>query len=309
MNLLFCGTPDFARTILARIHTEFPDAALSVVSAPARRQGRGMTLIHPPVAAYALEKGLPLYQPETLKSDAFLPHLEEIRPDLAIVAAYGKILPAYFLNFPLHGCMNVHASLLPEYRGASPIQRAIWDGKSETGVTIMQMDEGLDTGDMLFKRALPITGTDNTDTLTARLASLGAEMICEAIRAAFEGTLEPKAQDDARSTYAAKLDRSDESLDFSLSAARLSCQIRALAPRPCANARLPDGSELKLCSVAPTDRPAAEPGRIRLEKRRVFFSCGDYELELLRAKPQGKGETDAASLVNGRKLKEGDLLR
>lgn len=309
MKILFCGTPDFARTVLEAIYHAFEKAQLYVVSAPARKQGRGMVLTQPPVAAFALEHELPLYQPETLKNEAFLSTLQEIEPDIAIVAAYGKILPPYFISFPRLGCMNVHASLLPAYRGASPIQRAIWDGLDVTGVSIMQMDDGLDTGDVLFGKTVAIDDEDNTETLTQKLAESGASLICTAIRAAFDKALCPIQQDDTLATYAAKIKREDETLNFSSPAKELHCKIRALAPRPYANTHLPDGTELKICKARVTENTASAPGTVRVLKSRAFVSCGDYELELLRAKPQGKGEMDVASLINGRKLCQGDCLK
>lgn len=308
MKILFCGTPTFAKTILEKIHTTFLDAELYVVSSPARKQGRGMTLTQPPVAAYALEHGLPLYQPETLKNEAFLPVLEEIAPDIAVVAAYGKILPPYFISFPKHGCINAHASLLPAYRGASPIQRAIWDGLNKTGISIMQMDNGLDTGDVLLTKEVEITPSDNTETLTEKLANVGALLVCDAIVGAENKTLIPQKQDDALSTYAAKILREDETVDFSMPAARIDAMIRALAPTPFANTRLPDGNELKICLAALTENVAKAPGTVRVQKSRVFVSCDDFELQLLKVKPQGKGIMDAGALVNGRKLSDGDLL-
>ena len=309
MKLLYCGTPQFARTVLDSIYNAFPKAELFIVSSPARRQGRGMTLTQPPVAAFALEHDLPLYQPETLKNEAFLPVLEEIRPDLAIVAAYGKILPPYFISFPKYGCMNVHASLLPAYRGASPIQRAIWDGLDKTGVSIMQMDNGLDTGDVLLTQELPIAETDNTETLTEKLAVAGSALICDAILSAFDGTLKPKKQDDALATYAAKILREDEAINFNAPADSIDAMIRALAPSPYANTKLPDGSELKICLTAKTENKATLPGSVRVQKARVFVSCADFELQLLKVKPQGKGVMDASALVNGRKLNDGDILK
>lgn len=309
MKILFCGTPDFAKTILEKIYNEFQDAELFVLSSPARKQGRGMTLTQPPVASFALEHNLPLYQPETLKNDAFLPVLNEIRPDIAIVAAYGKILPPYFIDFPRLGCMNVHASLLPAYRGASPIQRAIWDGLDTTGVSIMQMDYGLDTGDVLLSESVEINGSDNTESLTQKLSLLGADLIGDAIRSANNNTLTPQKQNDAEATYAAKILREDEILKFCQTAKELDCKIRALSPRPYANAILPDGSELKICVARITDNPAKMPGLVRTQKSHVFVSCADFELELIRVKPQGKGEMDAVSLVNGRKLQDGDVLK
>ncbi len=308
MKILFCGTPDFAATILSGIYAEFPDATFEVLSSPARRSGRGMTLSQPPVAAFALEHGFVLHQPDTLKNEAFLPVLEAFVPDIAIVAAYGKILPKYFLDFPRLGCLNVHASLLPEYRGASPIQRSIWDGKAESGISIMQMDVGLDTGDVLLQEALPIESSDNTLTLTEKLATLGTKLIVQAIRDAFDGRLAPMPQDNALSTYAPKILREDEVLDFTKTARELDCQIRALAPRPYANTHLKDQSELKVCTAALTEYKAQAPGTIRVQKGHVFVSCADFELQLLTLKPQGKGIMDAQSLVNGRKIADGDIL-
>lgn len=309
MKILFCGTPDFAKNVLQTIHERFPEDEIFVLSSPARRQGRGMALTQPPVGAYALEHNLPLYQPETLKDGAFSMVLEEMLPDVAVVAAYGKILPPYFISFPRFGCINVHASLLPRYRGASPIQRAIWDGLNETGVSIMQMDNGLDTGAVISKEKLTIEANDNTETLTQKLAKLGSNMICRVLDALHSGPVSAEKQDDSLATYAHKIRREDETLDFSKSARELDCMIRALAPRPYANTHLADGSEVKICLARPTETEAKDPGFVRTQKSRVFVSCCDFELELLRVKPQGKGEMDASALVNGRKLANGDVLR
>lgn len=309
MKILFCGTPNFAKTSLEKIYQTFPEDEIFVLSAPARKQGRGMLLTQPPVAQFAIEHNLPLFQPETLKDEAFLPILKDIRPDLAIVAAYGKILPAYFIDFPKFGCMNVHASLLPKYRGASPIQQAILDGNDKTGVTIMQMDYGLDTGDILLSDECVIDEEDNTLTLTNRLAKLGAELVCEAITAAKAQKLSPKKQEDSLSSYAKKIERADETIDFTLAAQLISCKIRALAPRPFANTHTPDGNEIKICKAKVTTQKASAPGLVRTQKSRVFVSCADYEIELLSVKPQGKGEMPAAALVNGRKISNGDILQ
>ena len=310
MKLLFCGTPPFARVILERLYQAYrKDAEISVISAPDRRAGRGMHLVSSPVSEFAKEHLLPLYTPQTLKDRAFEETLKKLDPDLCIVAAYGKILPEYFLNAPRLGCINAHASLLPEYRGAAPIERALLDGKDKTGITCMQMDPGLDTGDILMQRSVPIADTDTGLTLTEKLAELAADMIVEIISDAFENRLRPKKQDDTRSTYAEKLTREEEKIDWTQTAAQIDRRIRAFAPRPNACCTLPNGEELKICRALPHPAGSAHtPGKVRVQAQKIYVSASDGELELLRVKPQGKGEMDASALINGRKLKDGDLL-
>lgn len=308
MKLYFFGTPPFARVILQGLSDAFPQAQLRVCTVESKPAGRGMKECLSPVGALAREKGLICDTPKSLRDPSFVDNFRAFAPDVAVVAAYGKLLPPPILSVPRYGCLNVHASLLPQYRGADPIRRAIWDGLDVTGISIMQMDEGLDTGPVLMRESLAIGKEDTFDTLCASLAALGARMAAESIRQVFAGTAVKQAQDDTRASYAKKLLRADEALDFTQSAAQLSRQVRALADAPLAFCTLPTGETLKLARVSVTDFPAGTPGTVRVQKPRVFVSCKDFELELLRVKPQAKGVMDAFSLVNGRKLCDGDIL-
>ena len=204
MRILFMGTPDFALFSL-RAMVEAGENIIGVVTQPDKPKGRGYALLPPPVKVYALEQGIPVYQPSTLKGEDFRAFLEEQAPDLIVVAAYGKILPKNVLDFPKYGCLNVHGSLLPEYRGAAPMQRAIMDGKRKTGVTIMQMDVGLDTGDMLLVQEIEIGENDNFETVHDNLGACGAEEMLRALDALRNGKLTPVKQDDALANYAAKI--------------------------------------------------------------------------------------------------------
>ena len=220
MKILFMGSPDFAVVSLRRLIDEGHEI-VGVVSVPDKPQGRGKKLTPMPVKAAALELGLPVYTPATLKDGAFLEVLEELAPEMITVVAYGKILPKYVLDYPERGCVNVHGSLLPEYRGAAPMQRAIIDGKKKTGVTIQMMDVGLDTGDMILKREYVIRDDDNFETVHDALAELGAEALAETVRMAAAGKPAGEAQDDSLSTYAEKITKEEGHLDFSRDALSL----------------------------------------------------------------------------------------
>ena len=213
MKILFMGTPDFALFPL-RALVEAGENVIGVITQPDRPTGRKYKLTPPPVKVWAMERGIPVYQPEKLRDEKFSWLLSELDPELIVVAAYGKILPQGMLDYPRQGCINIHASLLPEYRGAAPIQRAIIDGKSITGVTIMQMDAGLDTGDILLSREVPIHERDNFETLHDRLGECGAAALLESLRLMREGKLTRTRQDHSKATYAAKIEKSDCLIDF-----------------------------------------------------------------------------------------------
>ena len=202
MKILFMGTPDFALFSLKALCEHSEHELCGVITQPDKPKGRGYALMPPPVKVYALEKGLPVYQPNTLKDEEFAKLLAELSPELIVVVAYGKILPKNVIDFPKHGCINVHGSLLPEYRGAAPMQRAIIDGKPVTGVTIMYMAEGLDTGDMLLKRELVIKENDNFEDIHDGLGKIGAEALIDTVEMIANGTALRIPQDDSLSTYA-----------------------------------------------------------------------------------------------------------
>lgn len=308
MRVLFMGTPDFAVPSLQALAKQHD--VVGVVSQPDKQKGRGMQLHPTPVKEAALELGLPVFQPETLKNEAFLPQLNELSPDVIVVVAYGKILPLYMLNTPKFGCVNVHGSLLPAYRGAAPMQRAIIDGCSETGITTMQMAQGLDTGDMLEKAILPISPNDNFETVHDSLASLGANLICSTLQKLEAGELLPEPQDDALATYAAKIEKSDCLLDFTQSAEILHNRIRGLSPIPLAFTKL-NGKLLKIVSARVSDLPrpaSASCGEVIALRGSIAVACGSGVLELLTVLPEGKSRMTASAFVNGKKIAIGDLL-
>ena len=304
------GSPDFAVVSLKRLISEGHDI-VGVVSVPDKPQGRGKKLTPMPVKAAALELGLDVYTPDTLKDGAFIEVLEALNPDMIAVVAYGKILPKYVLDFPLHGCVNVHGSLLPEYRGAAPMQRAIIDGKPMTGVTIQLMDVGLDTGDMLVKREYIIREDDDFETVHDALAELGADALVETVRMAEAGKLSGEAQDDSLSTYAEKITKEEGHLNFSLDALTLHNRIRGMSPFPLSYCYLPDGSILKIIKAKISDKKAvnATAGEvISLDGGMITIACADGAIDVIALLPQGKGRMLARDYINGRKINVGDIL-
>lgn len=309
MRILFMGTPDFALFSL-RALVEAGENVIGVITQPDKPKGRGYTLTPPPVKIYAAEHGLPVYQPNTLKGPEFESFLRELAPELLVVAAYGKILPKNVLEFPVYGCINVHGSLLPEYRGAAPMQRAIIDGKTETGITTMMMDVGLDTGDMLLKDRVLIEENDNFEDIHDKLGACGAELLLKTISAVRNGTLTRTPQDNRLATYAAKIEKSDCLLDFSLPAREVHNRIRGLSPIPLSFTYLPDGKMLKVV----TSRMVESPGSgvcgqvLSLDDGVITVACGTGAVALLTVLPEGKKRMSAADFIRGRKLCVGDVL-
>ncbi len=310
MRILFMGTPDFALYSLREL-VESGKEIIGVVTQPDQPKGRGYVMTPPPVKVYAEEQGIAVYQPLTLRDDAFFDLLQTLAPDLIVVTAYGKILPERVLNYPKYGCVNVHGSLLPEYRGAAPMQRAIMEGKTVTGVTTMMMNKGLDTGDMLLKGEVSIEQEDNFETIHDKMGVCSAEVLRRTLNAIEEGTLVREAQDDSLATYAAKIEKSDCVLDFSRSAHQLHDQIRGLSPFPLAFTRTPDGKLLKVTAaeVCEAEGSVAPAGTvISLNGGKVTVACGEGTLSLLAVLPEGKGRMSAEAWINGRRVKVGDVL-
>ena len=310
MRILFMGTPDFALFTL-RALCERGDEVVGVVTQPDKPRGRGYTLMPPPVKVYAEERGIPVYQPTTLKGEAFASLLSSIAPDVIVVVAYGKILPENVLSYPKYGCINVHGSILPAYRGAAPMQRAIMEGQRETGVTTMMMDVGLDTGDMLLVDRVPIGENDNFEDIHDRLGACGAQLLLRTLDELAAGTLSRVAQDHALANYAAKIERADCALDFSLPARELHNRIRGLSPIPLAFTRTPDGKLLKICDsrVADETKCHTRVGEVlSLAGGRIEVACGVGSLYLLSVLPEGKKRMSATDLINGRKIAVGDVL-
>ncbi len=310
MRVLFMGTPDFAVPTLRALCENGYDV-IGAVTQPDKPKGRGYQLMPPPVKAYALEKGIPVYQPLTLKGEDFDAQLRELAPEVIVVVAYGKILPVNVLEYPKYGCVNVHGSLLPEYRGAAPMQRAIIDGKTETGITTMLMAAGLDTGDMLLKETVKIGGDDNFEDIHDRLSEVGAELLIKTLKGIEAGEIVPEAQDDSCSTYAAKIEKSDCLLDFSRSAKELHDLVRGLSPMPLSFTHTPDGKLLKIVKSELYDAdktPKCLHGTVIEAGDDIKVACGRGILSILTVIPEGKGRMSAADFVRGRKITVGDVL-
>ena len=311
MKILFMGTPDFAIPTLKALY-ESGDEIVGVITQPDKPKGRGYTLTPPPIKAWALEKGLAVYQPSTLKDDDFANLLSELNPELIVVVAFGKILPKNVLDFPKYGCINVHGSLLPKYRGAAPMQRSIIDGDKITGVTIMYMAVGLDTGDMLYKSEVEIAENDNFESIHDKLSICGADALMETVKLIKEGKAIRQKQDEALATYAAKIEKSDCLLDFSKSAEELHNQIRGLSPIPLTFTHTPDGKLLKVTSAHIVDRDAVScktPGEVISLDGEITVACGKGKIALTGVLPEGKGKMSASDFIRGRKINIGDILK
>lgn len=311
MRVLFMGTPDFAVPTLKALCNNGYEV-IGAVTQPDKPKGRGHHLMPPPVKAYALENGIPVYQPLTLKGEEFAQLLAELDPEVIVVVAYGKILPVNVLEYPKYKCINVHGSLLPEYRGAAPMQRAIIDGKRETGITTMLMAAGLDTGDMLLKEMVEIKEDDNFEDIHDRLSLVGAELLIKTLRGVEDGVITPEAQDDACATYAAKIEKTDCLLDFSLDAKTLHDLIRGLSPIPLSFTHTPDGKLLKIAKARVFDAEKVsdcEAGTVIEVGEEIKVACGKGILSLLAVVPEGKGRMSAGDFVRGRKIAVGDILK
>lgn len=282
MKLIFAGTPEFAALALTAIVQAGHEVVL-VLTQPDRPAGRGMALHASPVKQRALAAGIEVFQPLTLKDAAAQERLRAVEADAMVVAAYGLILPQAVLDLPRFGCLNIHASLLPRWRGAAPIQRAILAGDRETGVCIMQMEAGLDTGPVLLSATLPIAGDDTSATLHDKLATLGAQLIVDALARL---PLPAQTQSDAGITYATKIEKSEASLDWRQSATILDRRIRAFNPFPGAISSL-DGGSLKIWCAEATD-DSGEPGVVlAVDKRGIVVACGDGALRLTELQKAG----------------------
>jgi methionyl-tRNA formyltransferase len=310
MKILFMGTPDFALFSL-RALVDAGEQVIGVITQPDQPKGRGYVLTPPPVKVYAQEQGIPVYQPNTLRDEAFATLLRELNPDLIVVTAYGKILPRSVLEYPKHGCVNVHGSLLPAYRGAAPMQRAIMDGHRETGVTTMQMAEGLDTGDMLIVRRVPIKENDNFEDIHDALGVAGAEALLETVSALRAGTLVATKQDDSKATYAAKILKEDCLLDFTKSAGTVHDLARGLSPIPLSFTHTPDGKLLKVIETRISGKKTdAAPGTVIALEDCITVACGEgTAIEIHRLLPEGKGRMSAADYIRGRRIAVGDILK
>jgi len=302
LKILFAGTPDFAVPSLRALIAS-PARLVAVYTQPDRPAGRGRRLTASPVKETAIAHGVPVYQPATLKDPAAAAALADLQPDLMVVAAYGLLLPPAVLAAPRLGCINVHASLLPRWRGAAPIQRALLAGDKETGITIMAMEAGLDTGPMYLTRITAIAERETGGSLHDRLAVLGAEALMEALPGISTGRLQPVSQDPDGATYARKISKDEARVDWELPALEIERQIRAFNPWPIAETRL-DGTHLRLWDAAAIDAPAeAPPGTvIAANKIGVDVATGQGLLRVTRLQLAGKRPMDAPDFINARRL-------
>ena len=304
MKIIFAGTPQFAASALAALLKEHQIVA--VLTQPDRPAGRGMQLAAGPVKQLAVQHGLPVLQPDTLKNAEAQRAIAALEADVMVVAAYGLILPQAVLQLPRYGCLNIHASLLPRWRGAAPIQRALLAGDAETGITIMQMDAGLDTGAMLLRRACPIAPEDNAQTLHDKLAELGAGSIFEALRLLQEQRLTPVKQDDAVATYAAKLLKSEGKIDWRQDARQLERAVRAYNPFPVCHADF-NGVTIKIWQAGLCAGEQGVPGKVlAVDKRGITVACGKDALRLeVLQRPGGKAQP-AVQFMQAVPVKPGD---
>jgi methionyl-tRNA formyltransferase len=308
MKLIFCGTPQFAVPSLERLVAAGHDVQL-VVTQPDRPQGRGMELAAPPVKQSALRLSIPITQPDRIKkNEDFQARLKAIHPDAIIVVGYGRIIPDWMLHLPPYGNINVHASLLPKYRGAAPIQWAIANGESVTGVTTMKIDQGLDTGDILLKREIPIEPDDTAVTLAPRLAELGADLLVETLEEWKRGIVEPVPQDESLATHASILKKEDGLVDFNRTAAEIRNRLRGFQPWPGAYTHF-RGKTLKIIAARVADALKLAPAQLFAKGERLFVGCGaGSALELLQLQPEGKKAISAREFINGYRPQSGERL-
>lgn len=318
MRIVYMGTPEFAAIALDALVKGHE--VVAVITQPDKPQGRNRKLVPTPVKVKAQEYGIPVYQPQKVRDEETVQMIREYHPDVIVVAAYGQILPESILNIPAYGCINIHASLLPKYRGAAPIERAILDGEQVTGVTTMYMEKGLDTGDMIDKVEVKIEADDTGATLHDKLAKAGANLIIKTLSKIQDGTVKRTKQDDTESCYAAMLTKKMGQIDFSRPADELERLVRGLIPWPCAYTDI-DGKNVKIykASVVKMDDAyknavqektevslAFAPGEIvEVTKKYIVIACGKDALMIKNLQPEGKKAMDTAAYLNGNPLKTG----
>ncbi|HZP18515.1 MAG TPA: methionyl-tRNA formyltransferase [Terriglobales bacterium] len=307
LNLVFCGTPQFAVPTLHKL-VESGFKIHLVLTQPDRPKGRGLELVSSPVKKAAEQLGLPVYQPEKIKTNEDLrARLQEIAPEAIIVAGYGRIIPSWMLHLPKHGNINLHASLLPKYRGAAPVQWAIANGETVTGVTTMRLDEGLDTGDILLQKELAIAETDTAETLAPRLAAIGADLMVETLHGLDAGAIHPRKQDNTRASLAPLLKKEDGRIDFSRNAGEIYNRFRGFQPWPGAFTAF-RGKGLNIGAMKPAGEhvPQAE---LLVKDNRLFAGCGEQSaIELLEVQPEGKKRIAARDFVHGYGPQPGEKL-
>lgn len=304
MKLIFMGTPDFAVPCLEKL-IESGYEVPAVFTQPDKPVGRKQIMTAPDVKVCALKHGLTVYQPNSMRDGSAMEIIRKVDPDAIIVAAYGKILPKEILDFPRYGCINVHGSLLPKYRGAAPIQWSVINGDPETGVTIMQMNEGIDTGDMLLQKTLPIEIDDTAESMFDKLAELGAETLIEALEKLERGELSPEKQDENLATYASMLDKSISLIDWNKSGTAVHNLVRGLYSWPVAYTLLL-GKKLKILCTSPCDK-SGEAGKV-LSLDPLTVACGEGSVIIHELQLEGKKRMDAKTFLVGHKLSVGELI-
>lgn len=298
LRIVFAGTPDFAAKHLAALIASHHDV-VAVYSQPDRPAGRGKKLKASEVKTLALEHNLPVYQPQSLKSDDAQAELAALNADVMVVVAYGLLLPKAILDTPRLGCLNVHGSILPRWRGAAPIQRAIWAGDKETGVTIMQMDEGLDTGDMLHIATCPIDENETSASLYNKLAELGPSALVETLDKLAEGKLSAEPQDDALANYAKKLSKEEANIDWAMDATQIERNIRAFNPWPVCYTQM-QGQTVKVWQATVVSQQGSPGQVLSADKTGITIACGEQALTITQLQPQGKKPMSAQDFLNGR---------
>ena len=310
-HLVFCGTPKFAVPALQAILDAHDFKVRLVVTQPDRPRGRGLELVPSAIKELALDRGLPLVQPEKIKNNAeFRAQLEAIRPQAILVVAYGRIVPQWMLDLPPLGNINLHASLLPKYRGAAPIQWAIASGEQITGVTTMRIDAGLDTGDILLQKELEIGAEDTAETVAHRLAELGAPLMVETLRALRENRIQPRPQDDAQATLAPILTKEDGRIDWRRTASQIHNRLRGFQPWPGAFTSF-RGKNLNVWEARLVHGSSSHtaPGEVAVLGERLLAGCGlGSQLELITVQPEGKKRMSAADFVRGYRPASGEKL-
>ncbi|WP_318459935.1 methionyl-tRNA formyltransferase [Photobacterium leiognathi] len=301
LRIVFAGTPDFAARHLAALLSSQHDV-VAVYTQPDRPAGRGKKLTASPVKAIALEHDIPVYQPVSLRNEEAQQELAAIDADIMVVVAYGLLLPQEVLDTPRLGCINVHGSILPRWRGAAPIQRSIWAGDTETGVTIMQMDIGLDTGDMLKVATLPIEATDTSATMYEKLADLGPDALIGCLSDIADGTAVAVKQDDEQANYAKKLSKEEALIDWTMDAAAIERCVRAFNPWPMSYFTVAEQNVKVWQTAVEADNQGKAPGTIlSADKQGILVATGNGALRLISLQPPGKKAMSAADLLNSRR--------
>ena len=313
MKIVYMGTPDFAVPPLAALVQNGYEVT-AVVTQPDKPKGRGKTLLPTPVKEEAMKYDIPVYQPLKVRDPEFVEILENIAPDIIVVAAFGQIIPKTILDMPKYGCLNIHASLLPKYRGAAPIQQAVIDGEKESGVTIMQMGVGLDTGDMISQAVVPLAEDETGGSLFDRLSDVGAHLLVKTLEGLEAGTITPVKQDDSESTYVKMLHKSFGKMDFNKSAAELERLIRGLNPWPSAFTYI-DGKMLKIWdadvadNISEVQTEEVKPGQVVTVGKNTFtIACGQGYLVVNEVQLEGKKRMDSGSFLRGNQLEAGVML-